>query len=87
MLLLKSSKNLRDSPQTSRKPFSRAISLETAQFYGTQTKTCFFCNIAERSLVKLTRKKTRCSKKDSSNWEKQAKRFFEGNQIQIKVTR
>ena len=67
LLLLKSSKNLRDSLQTSRKPFSRAISLETAQFYGTQTKTCFSCNIAERSLFKHTRKKRSFDVTQSSN--------------------
>ena len=47
---IKSSKNLRDSPQTSRKPLSHAISMETAQFHGTQTKTCFSCNKAKRSV-------------------------------------
>ena len=52
--LQRKSNNLRDSPQTGRKPFSHAISLEKAQFYGTQTKTWFSCNIAERSLFTHT---------------------------------
>ena len=65
--LQRKSNNLRDSPQTRRKPFSHAISLEKAQFYGTQTKTCFSCNIAERSLFTHTQKNALFYVTQSSN--------------------